>query len=138
MTSSARPALRLSTPPEVLCAMGEDTFRRLFDAEHRGRVDIVAAGVGDAVVLRGERQRGFLNDGQGVNIAAKRRGDGSFTDVNAQTGAFKPARRQSGSLKTLHQLVSGAEFLEGKLRVRVEIPAEVDQFRQERLQPWAH
>ena len=42
MTSSARPALRLSTPPEVLCAMGEDTFRRLFDAEHRGRLSRVA------------------------------------------------------------------------------------------------
>src|SRR5690606_41777974 len=52
MTSSAAPAGRPPGPPEVLCAMGEDTFQKLFDTRLLRRVGRVgrrrdALGVGE-------------------------------------------------------------------------------------------
>ena len=108
------------------------------DAQHGGGVDVVAAGMGDAVVLRRERQARFLDDGQGIDVAAQGGGDGAFADVHGQAGAVQPPGLQAGGFEPFHELVSGAEFLEGQLGVRVQVPAEVDQFRQERLQPRPH
>ena len=107
-------------------------------AEHGRGVDIVAAGVGDAVVLRGERQPGFLDDGQGVDVAAQGGGDRAVPDINRQARPFEAPGFEAGFLESLDELVRGAEFLEGELRVCVQVPPEGDQLRQERLEPRPH
>ena len=61
------------------------------DAEHGGGVDVVAAGVGHAVVLRGELKAGFLDDRQGVDVPAQCGGDGTLPDVDRQAGALEAA-----------------------------------------------
>ena len=45
---------------------------------------------------------------------------------------------EAGSFEPLHQLVRGPEFLEGEFRVRMQVTAEIDQFRQQGLQPRPH
>src|SRR6478752_7444258 len=80
----------------------------------------------------------FLDDGGGVDVAAQRCGDGAFADIHGQAGAFEPAGAQPGGLQPLRKLVGSAELLEGQLRVRMQVPPEFDQFRQERFQPRRH
>ena len=81
---------------------------------------------------------GFLDDRQGIDVAAQCGGDGALADVHGQAGALEPPRLQAGGFEPFHELVRGAEFLEGQFRVRMQVPAEIDQFRQERLQPRPH
>ncbi|ELT44296.1 hypothetical protein G205_12917 [Arthrobacter nitrophenolicus] len=101
-------------------------------------MNVVAAGVGDAVVLRRERQARFLDDGQGVDVTAQGGCDGAFADVHRKPGALKAAGFQAGLLEPFGQFVRGPVLLEGEFGVRVQVPAEFDQFRQERLEPGRH
>ena len=57
-------------------------------------------------------------------------------DVVIEAGTAMHAILFAG--EPLREPVGGAEFLEGELRVRVQVPAEVDQFRQQGFEPRAH
>ncbi len=100
------------------------------DAEQRGGVDVVAAGMHQAGLRAGERQAGLLLDRQRVHVGADRQhraraaaldqaDDAGLADAglvgDAETGQF--ARDHAG----------GADLLEAELGVGVDIAADLDQ-----------
>ena len=102
------------------------------DAEQRGGVDVVAAGVHQAGLRAGERQAGLLLDRQRVHVGAdgEHRAGAAALDqaddpgaadaglvADAETGEF--ARDDAG----------GADLLEAEFRMGVDVAADLDQRR---------
>lgn len=110
---------------ELSCLL--DAAQRERGSQHHGGVDVMPAGVGDALDSRGVVELGFLQHRQRVDVSAQGQADGAFTDVHVGSGAFHLHRVQPGGAQGFKDAFGGLEFSERKLRVAVQFAAELDQ-----------
>jgi hypothetical protein len=100
------------------------------DAEQRRGVDVVAAGVHQALVLAGERQAGAFLDRQRVHVGADRQHLAGAAALIRPTTPVLPMPVWWGMPRRVSSRgddAGGADFLEAELGVGVDVAADFDQ-----------
>ena len=113
---------------QLVLHVAEDLGR----TQEHGHVVVVAAGVHDAVVLRGKGQAGALLDGQGVDVRAEHDGLAGAAGVQRgdEAGVVREGLHlQAHGLHVLHQGLGGLKLLEAQFRVLMVVSASLDDIR---------
>ena len=113
----------------LVLALGKDLCR----AEEHCHVVVMAAGVHNAVVLRGERKAGFFLNGQCVNIGTEHESAAGSAGVKRSDKAgvvrHKILNLVSESLDILDKGLGRLPLLKAQLRVCMEMPSALDYIR---------
>jgi len=101
-------------------------------AEEHGRVDVVPAGVHDALRLGGKGNAGFFGDGQGVHIGAKDDGWAfAFCDRADDAGEGDAFGRDGQFAELRFDECGGLELGEAEFGILVQVAADRDEFVEE-------
>jgi hypothetical protein len=136
MTSCAPPGndffgrLEDQTHGRPLCRQGvEVPLERQTRTEDCGRVEVMTAGVGDPVTLRGERQVGSFGHRQGVQVRPQPHAVCRVDrpEVRHQSAAGKQPHPDPGGPQPVRDEGGGADLASPQLGVRMDVAAERDE-----------
>ena len=119
-----------NTSLTVPASCGARSLQHLGDAEQGGGVDVVAAGVHQAGMRAGERQAAGFLDRQRVHVGADRQhraGPAALDQPDHAGLADLRLVRDAEPGQLAGDDAGGADFLEAELRMRVDVPADLDQ-----------